>query len=291
MSRRPAIPVAALAVLAAAATACRAPRPASAPCPTAVAASAQTAAPTHPAAAGHRVPVMIVGLYHFDNPGLDYVKTDVDDHRSPRRQREIEDVVARLAAFHPTRILVEATDQDKLTAAYDGYRRGAALGPDEIQQIGFRLARRLGLPGLGAIDHRADMDLDRVMAAANASHDRAFLDLFAAAIAGFQAEQAHQQDRSVRELLHGLNAPARIARDRDLYLAMARVRAGGDYAGADVLATWYRRNFRIFANLAAQVTSPDDRVLVLFGAGHAGLLRELVAASPTMVLVEADDYL
>ena len=71
---------------------------------------------------------------------------------------------------------------------------------------------------------------------------------------------------------------------------MARVKYGDDFAGADVLAAWYQRNFRIFANLAAAVR-PDDRVLVIYGQGHGAILRELIEASPALVLVEPNPYL
>lgn len=232
--------------------------------------------------------VMIVGCYHFDNPGLDAVKVELDDHLRPERQAQIAAVVEKLAAFRPTRILVEAVDQARLD---ERYRSGGPLAAGEGEQLGFRLARRLGLPGVVAIDTRLDMDFDRLLAAGKASGDQVFLAEFQAAMAHAEAEGATLSRRTVLESLRRLNDPARLARDRELYLQIARVKHGDDFAGADVLAAWYQRNFRIFANLAAAVTSPDDRVLVLYGAGHLPILRELVAASTQMVLVEPNAYL
>ncbi len=244
--------------------------------------------PAAPTAAKAGAQVMIVGSYHFHNPGRDVVKADLDDHLRPERQAQIEVVVGKLAAFRPTRILVEAVDQAKLD---ERYRSGDPLSANEIEQLGFRLARRSGLPGVVAIDVRLGMDFDRLLAAANASGDRTFLAAFEAANRQIELESAGLKQRTVLENLRALNDPAYVARDRDLYLQIARVKHGDDFAGADVLAAWYQRNFRIFANLAAAVTSPDDRVLVLYGAGHVPLLRELVAASTTMVLVEPTGYL
>lgn len=246
-----------------------------------------TPTPT-PAPAKTGAKVMVLGLYHFENPGLDLVKEDLDDHLSPRRQAEIAEVVAKLAAFAPTKILVEAVDQAALDARY------AAAGPldaSEEQQLGFRLARQLGLPGLVAIDHKLGMDFDRLMAAATASNDQVFLTAFEAGTAYYKADARRKKQRTVRENLLALNDAARFAHDHDVYLLLARVKHGDDFAGPDVLAGWYQRNFRIFANLAAAVTSADDRVLVLYGQGHAALLRELIVASPDLVLVEPNDYL
>jgi hypothetical protein len=239
-----------------------------------------------------RAQVMVLGVYHFDNPNLDYVKTDVDDHLSPRRQAEIAEVVRRLAAFGPTRIAVEERDDERLNARYAAFRAGERqLGADETDQLALRLAAELGHERLHAVDHAHDMDFERLMGAAQRSGDRVFLERFQQVIAEVKAEQARQREQTVLETLVALNDPRRIARDRDAYLAMARVRAGDDFAGADVLAGWYQRNFRIFASLAATVTSPEDRVLVIFGSSHSAILRELVAASPDLRLVEPNDVL
>jgi hypothetical protein len=55
--------------------------------------------------------------------------------------------------------------------------------------------------------------------------------------------------------------------------------------GADLLAAWYARNVRIFVNLL-RVAQPGDRILVLFGAGHLGILRELVRSAPGFQLID-----
>jgi hypothetical protein len=241
-----------------------------------------------PAPAKSGAQVMILGVYHFDNPGLDLAKSHLDDHLSAGRQAEIEAVAAALAAFRPTTIMVEAVDQAKLDATFAANQ---PLTASETQQLGFRLARQLGLAGLVAIDHPGDMDFDRLLAAATASQDQVFLATFEATMKEVEADLARQRERTVTENLLVMNDPANIARMRDIYLMIARVKHGDDFAGPDVLAGWYQRNFRIFANLAAHVTSPDDRVLVIYGGGHAAILRELVAASPNLVLVEPNDFL
>jgi hypothetical protein len=47
----------------------------------------------------------------------------------------------------------------------------------------------------------------------------------------------------------------------------------------------------MFANLAGVVGSPEDRVLLIVGAGHVPLLRELVQADPRLKLVEPLEFL
>lgn len=80
-------------------------------------------------------------------------------------------------------------------------------------------------------------------------------------------------------------------RTKDFYLQMSRVRSKDKFVGADALAQWYQRNFRILTNLAQVIDSPQDRVLVIFGQGHVPYLRDGIKANPDMQLVEVNDYL
>lgn len=235
--------------------------------------------------------VMVLGTYHFDNPNRDYVKSDLDDHRSARRQREIAKVVERLASFAPTKIALESADAAALAAKYEAYMAGTyTLGGDERDQLGLRLARRLGHPRVYAVDHKLDMDLERVVAAAKETQNRAFLAAFEHAIAEIEVRQKRLASLTVDQALAEMNEPDEMASTRDLYMQLARVRLPDAFVGADVLASWYQRNFRIFANLV-ELIEPDDRVLVIFGAGHAPYLRELVQSCADMRLVEPNAFL
>ena len=40
------------------------------------------------------VQVMLLGTYHFANPGRDVIKQDIDDVLQPKRQAELEDLLA-----------------------------------------------------------------------------------------------------------------------------------------------------------------------------------------------------
>ncbi len=60
--------------------------------------------------------------------------------------------------------------------------------------------------------------------------------------------------------------------------------------GADLNAAWYLRNAKIFAKLT-QIAQPGDRVLVVFGAGHAFWLRHFAEHTPGFSLAEPNDFL
>src|SRR5688572_7444514 len=87
------------------------------------------------------VQVMLVGTYHFANPGRDVIKQDIDDVLQPKRQAELEDLVARIALWKPDRVAVEwpISQTDTARARYASYR-AKTLPPNrnEVVQIGFR---------------------------------------------------------------------------------------------------------------------------------------------------------
>src|SRR5687767_2952087 len=85
--------------------------------------------------------LLVVGTPHFASAGRHVVNVTVPDVLTPERQREIEAVVDRLAAFRPTRVAVEwdADDQGRLDQRYADYRAGRySLSANEIDQIGLR---------------------------------------------------------------------------------------------------------------------------------------------------------
>ena len=247
-----------------------------------------------PAAQGKKkAQVMILGMYHMDNPNQDYVKTNVDDHLSQKRQEQIAEVAALLAKFKPTKIVLEAVEGvTSIHRNYESYLKGEyTLKADERDQLGMRLAKQLGHKRVYAADHKLDMDFGGVIQAAQQSGNRAFLEQFQSVMGEIEAFEKRKAQMTVRDILVEMNSPENNAKAHDLYIQMARVRNGDKFVGADVLAGWYQRNFRIFSNFAPVIESPEDRVLVIFGAGHAPILRELIQSSPDLQLVEPNDYL
>jgi len=244
-------------------------------------------------AAAPRAQVLVLGTWHFDNPGLDVVKSEVADVLSAEKQAEIEQVVEALARFRPTRIAVEArrAQAEKLDTMYAAYRdKQHTLGRSEVQQLGFRLAARFDHERLHPIDHPGEFPFGAVMQYAQ-EHDLAFVERVQRVMGEIAAEQKRrQQQKSIGEILRLENEPEEIARGHAMYMEFAAVGAGDTYVGADLLAKWYARNIRIFSDLQ-KLAQPGERVLVIFGAGHAAILRELIRNDPRLDLVEAGDYL
>ncbi|CAN5563069.1 hypothetical protein BH24DEI1_BH24DEI1_09830 [soil metagenome] len=238
--------------------------------------------------------VLVLGNYHFANPGRDVVKVQVADVLSPEKQAEILEVANALARFQPTKIAVEEdpSSEAELASLYTAYRAGThPLGPNETQQLGFRLAARFNHPQVYPINHWG-RDLPFYPALDYAKqHEPGFVQKFEQ----WTAEQGEEENRlqrtmTVRQILRHSNDPGSLAKDHGVYIAFAAIGAGDTYIGAELLSAWYDRNIRIFANLQC-ITEPDDRILVVYGAGHAAILRELVRAADTLEWVDPLEYL
>lgn len=241
------------------------------------------------------IEVMVLGSFHFANPGRDAVNVTVDDMLAPKRQAELDALAEVLAQWKPTRIAIEAQSSapDLALASYADADRLIATERDESYQIGYRLARKLGhkavygfdeQPGPGEPDY---FPLDKAMAYAEA-HGQA--GRIAELIAEVQAEAARQEaalpNQTVAEALLVHNEAARVDAMHDrLYYGLMAIGDAADQPGAELNAYWYMRNAKMFAKLG-RIAGPGDRVLVLVGSGHGTWLRHFASHVPGVVSVD-----
>ncbi|HTD29587.1 MAG TPA: hypothetical protein VK660_09385, partial [Xanthomonadaceae bacterium] len=89
--------------------------------------------------------VMIVGTFHFSNPGHDLHDVKAVDVTTPKRQAELQAISDALATFHPTVVAVE-WPEDITTPRYAQFLKGTLpASTNEVVQLGFRVARQTGL--------------------------------------------------------------------------------------------------------------------------------------------------
>ena len=265
---------------------------------TVFAAIAMAMAPAFPAAAQAAAPAdatppdpvagfLFLGSYHMANHNRDVHNTRADDVLAAKRQQEIAEVARLIERYRPTKVMVEAdpASQAKLDAEFAASCKGdRRLGRDEIEQVGYRVACDLGLPGvvgvnwndLGPIPDEASVDYvaaierhgqqaqrarDMAVGNAQAAHDQAVLD-----------------HGSIGDMLRYLNSPEWLAANARAYFRIGLYGTQEDPAGANWMMLWFGRNQYIFNNIVRN-TQPGDRVLVVYGAGHGNLLRQFAADS------------
>ncbi|MEM9385776.1 MAG: DUF5694 domain-containing protein [Pseudomonadota bacterium] len=237
--------------------------------------------------------VMLIGVWHFANPGLDMVKTDVIDVATDENQAYLEGLTDRLAEFAPTAVLLEfdPADQQKMQARYNDYRAGnVELGINEIYQLGFRIAHKSDLNEIHSFDERTVQWLAEPMMARMESLParKAEFEGLIETIGKDIAEQ--HRTMTMAQLLRVHNSQEEDRRNKDLYLRFNDVGVGEDFSGADATASWWHRNFRMYAHIQHHAT-PGERVLVIAGQGHTAILRDLLDLDSLREAVAFDPYI
>jgi hypothetical protein len=227
------------------------------------------------------------------NPGHDLHNLVVDDVLAPRRQLEIAGLMDVLRKFNPTKIAIEAdVTGNRVRQEYLDYLTGKyTLTSNEIDQIGFRLAKMLGHPAIYPVDVDGDFPIMRVTNYAKANGRAAQLDTLQSETGSRVKEQNdYLLSHTVLEMLVYTNSDAAAARDIGEYFKLVQFGEPWEYAGPDLLAAFYQRNIRIYRNITALIDSPRERILVLYGAGHLGWLRQDVSNDTRVRLRKLDDF-
>ncbi|MBA4802847.1 MAG: hypothetical protein H2040_13390 [Euryhalocaulis sp.] len=238
---------------------------------------------------------MILGTYHFEGSASDLVSRADDNILAPGPQADLEAITDRLAQWAPDKIMIEATPdrQAEFDTAYRAYLEGeAALTGNERQQLAFRLAKKLGHERIYAVDHKADMDFDAMTGAMDAAGQTELKAHFEASVAGLRAllESPEWTEMGVAGRLALMNDPEWLNQSHGLYLDMAEAGSADNPVGADEMSEWWGRNLHIYAN-AARLAEDGDRILLVYGSGHAYTLRHYFEHSARFKLIEPAPYL
>lgn len=242
-----------------------------------------------------RASVFIVGSFHMDYPDLDaYVTSEtnkIDVLKEPKRS-ELTELVGYIKKFQPNKIAIEATPRWNAVEKLEKYKKGEYRNErDERFQIGIRIADDLNLDTLYSVDSwSVALDLKGLDSTYTAKlfedYDYASEDPFSkmtfewysyddklASKMNLLAYFTHINSREYHNYMNG----AYLVGDFKL----------GEYRGADALSVmWYNRNLRIFRNIQRITNSPEDRIMVLMGNGHAAILRLLFESSPEYEFIE-----
>ncbi len=223
-----------------------------------------------------RPEILVLGTYHMANPGHDIHNMQADDVLSPKRQQEIAQLIEVLKRFHPTKIAIEAeVASQRVPQQYSDYLAGKyVLSRNEIDQIGYRLAKELGHRAIYPVDVDGDFPWQRVVNYAKANGIAARFDSLNA---------------GVGTRVKFMNADSTVARDMGFYFAVVRFGEPFEYAGSDLVAAWYQRNIRIYRNIVALIDSPNEKILVIYGSGHLGWLQQDIANDASVRLRKLAD--
>ncbi|TAF64588.1 MAG: hypothetical protein EAZ55_11040 [Cytophagales bacterium] len=243
----------------------------------------------------NKVKVTVLGVAHFDNPGQDVMNLKFDDVLAEKRQKEIQLVAEKLKEFQPTKIMVEVPPsyQNQIDQKYQAYlANNTTLNRNEVQQIGFRLAKMLNHQKLYCIDMNNDWFFDSLMVYAESKQQtQLIMTGFAEVQKSIQEDQAFLQAHTIGEYLLKINQQEIYEKSNAFYLSLfSRIGEGENYIGTELNVEWYRRNMKIFTNVL-RLAEENDRILIIFGQGHVRLLQLFFQDTFDFEYINVDQYL
>lgn len=248
--------------------------------------------------------VLTLGTFHFNFPNLDVQqvsKTGQIDVLEPQYQKEIEKIVRKISRFKPTMIVIERqpSDQARTDSLYQAYLRGTyQLKRTEEEQLGFRLAKQLGLKTLHCIDEWGNFtqQMEGIVYGKNKAEAEKFEAYFEASPDAEKrfAPLPVYKTNGILAALKQENDEQNLKKSLGNYLiGMFKYESEArDFAGVDFeTGRWFSRNLKIFRNIQRLNPTPTDRILVIYGAGHLNLLNHFFDCSPEFHRVKTSKYL
>lgn len=226
--------------------------------------------------------VLVLGTFHM---------TKEHELNSKKRTSELEELIEHIAKFAPTKIALEMVKEDSkyCDEKYEDYLRGNyTLEENEIFQVGFRLAAKLGHKNLFPVDWMGESEKSygEIEEWGKINQPDLLNELYQDL-----SFPEWQTDKTVLSYFKELNEPAFLDKLHRLYLNIARIGDDTNYLGMDWLVWWYKRNLIMFSNISKLIESPDERILFLVGCSHSSIVTNFLEESGLCEVVNAVVYL
>ena len=248
--------------------------------------------------------ILVIGTYHFNNPGMDVAQYKVLDIMGEKPQKQLEEISKAIAVFKPTKIFTEweLKDQLALDTLYNQYKEGTYFDyvakkypkrkfyvQNEIVQLAFRVAKKSNHKKVFAIDYQeTSFDFDSVMKFADSIRLPNFKKEVMADIKDIETKSnALFATNDLLKCLYYFNSKA--VRDTDIPWYVGKINDSdklGTYVGAYLASEWYRRNLYMLANIQKQTDATDNRIMVLAGASHITMFIDLLKHDANYKIVE-----
>lgn len=255
--------------------------------------------------------VLLIGVFHFDDKGLDDYKSQHKiDISSNERQQELEDITSKLQNFNPTKIGLEFNidRQVFMDSLYQLYLNNQfKLPTNEIYQLGFRIAKQNRIETIYGIDARGKsyQSITELSEEAYQAKAKKYIQLGLKTKPNthiwdedykylYTYEDSLKTQIPLKDFLLYINSEERVKIGHGHYLVDSfkfGIGKDNDYFGADAKTSWFNRNLRILQNIYRIIDSTEDRVVIIIGSGHLPILQQLIEASPELELIQLNEVL
>ncbi|GGE70188.1 DUF5694 domain-containing protein [Priestia taiwanensis] len=241
--------------------------------------------------------IFLLGTNHFSNhDNGDLIQMKTDDMLSEKRQQHIQEVIGCLKEFRPTKVAIEwpkelQPEYDKQYHAYlnDDFQ----LSQNKSHQIGFRLAKEMRHDTIFAVDWNKEIEgVPNIGTWTKENPSEHFDKLLQVGKQETSEIAKYFATHTIREFLVYLNKEERIQATQQFYAQLMLLGREEEPVGAQWTANyWHYRNMLIYKNIMELITSNEERIFVLYGAGHLPLLLQFLRESNLCHVEVASNYL
>lgn len=254
---------------------------------------------------GNEKEVLLIGTFHYHNPGADVAKTKSFDILSESAQSELEHIASKIKTYNPTKIFVEWNydEQQKLDSLYNLYQEENYFTNDslsnfylknEIFQLAFRVAKANKLTKVHAIDYHTSFPFEDVMKAMEAAGQTELKAELEKTIAQMTAEfdEKINSGASLLDMTYSQNNPESRKLSNHLHNNLM-LRAGDtdDFSGPLLTSEWFKRNLYMWSLVKKYATNTDERVMVLAGSSHVAMFDLFIREDDSWKVVELKDII
>ncbi len=252
--------------------------------------------------------ILTLGTFHFhlvkSQFGVDF------DINSKDNQKELNEIIKQIEKYKPTKIFVEweYSKQNELDDLYNLYLQDKTFElikqkfgknetkyfESEVQQLGFKLADKLGHQKLYAFDYILDEPNDTLMVAIQKANQTDLMNEIQKDFGeyGQNLITKFQQEKSIKNLLLFFNNKELEDKLNSGYISLFN-KAGSkdDFSGAYFVSERFKRNLYMYSLIQKQIEKADERILVIVGGQHSAGFRDFIRDDKNLEKVELENVL
>jgi hypothetical protein len=248
---------------------------------------------------------LLIGTFHYNNPGADVAKTKSFDILNEKSQLELDQISSKIKRYNPAKIFVEwpYQEQNELDSLYQLYRSGKYFSNDsltdfykknEIFQLAFRIAKINNLDKVYAIDYtETEFPYQEVMNDIESNNQTALKEKIEQAIANFTRDfdSMINSGASLTALTLALNTKEMKFASNDLHNMFSAAGAPEEFTGVYLTSEWYKRNLYMWSLIQKHTSDSDKRIMVLTGMSHTAMLEWFIKENRDWKIKEVKDVI
>ena len=235
----------------------------------------------------HKKEALLIGTFHYNNPGVDIAKTKSFDILSEKSQLELNQISSKIKEYNPTKVFVEwpYNEQEELDSLYQLYREKKYFTNDslsdfylknEIFQLAFKVAKQNNLKTVYGIDYSTSFPYGDVMNDIERNKQFKLKEKIENTISKFTTTFDNKIDSGalLKELTYFENSKKMRYLSNDLHNNLMSIAgSSNDFNGVFLTSEWYKRNLYMWSLIQKHTNKSDERIMILLGSSHVAMLE------------------